>query len=792
MKLVNNNAFKMLKVVFARALAATGIVLALAAILVVKKHREAEAFLDHIDLQARNTSGATFYAAKKRLFVGESLAIAGLIEYLRSVNFVQSDQQDRPGSYYRRGRDTLVITPGLAEFQPVTVRFKHNRIAVIEVSATPLNATSGNVSETTIEPEPIGAFITSINGDDASRMFVRRYALQFDDFAGSDLFFAILASEDSTFLSHGGTRFERILMNLLGRQKGGASSITAQVIKNAISLDRTHSVMRKLDELFLASALEHRTSKEDILTLYVNHVFLGGGKGSANLYGFRAAAEEYFGKKNIRDLTLNETCILVAMLTQPNDRLDEVKRGDYSQLRKLRDRVLDRLHKCWPDRYPTAVIEAVKLEPVNFVPSRDTEQPMDTLCRGFIGYATQRQPLIDLVNLPPTDYSGLHIYTSVDPDLMRSAQRILTDRLPAIERRFPPVQLGGCAGRSDRLLGAIIALDPKTGEIITMSGGAGGRDGVQYSRFALNALGSPASVIKLFWAVKALAEASLPNGERYTAASNLNPTGASLNGWQPSLGLAGSGRPRVKLAISADDFAVYTLNLIDAENGRNFYHAVTGNTITSVSGQWAVGFGAGTELSPLRMARACTIFGNNGRLTEPNAIGEVFLDGKAIDFRRRPANQVIEPGASYITTQMMRSVLGYGPDGVRGTARQAFARTGLSLDDIEMGAKTGSGPDSVWMISVSPKLVTVVMLAYQCHSQIKNSQEMYSRDTAALIWAEFIRSVRRFRPDLLTGKFDIPSNIVTVNIDPITGCRSEGPRTIKEFFIEGTEPAPCR
>jgi hypothetical protein len=68
---------------------------------------------------------------------------------------------------------------------------------------------------------------------------------------------------------------------------------------------------------------------------------------------------------------------------------------------------------------------------------------------------------------------------------------------------------------------------------------------------------------------------------------------------------------------------------------------------------------------------------------------------------------------------------------------------------------------------------------------------MYSKDTAAFIWAEFIRSVHRSRPDLLSGSFDKPGNVVSVDIDSMNGCRSNGPRSINEFFIDGTEPPPC-
>jgi membrane peptidoglycan carboxypeptidase len=790
MKLINK-IYHWAKSSSLHALVFTGILLALATLYVQKKHAQAEAFLDQIDLQARNTSGATFYANKKKLFVGQELGRSEVIGYLKSSNFAQSEQADRPGCYRLKGNDTLIITPRLAEFQPVTLTFKHNRVARIQEAATQLSPTSGDVVETTIEPEALGAFITSINGEEESQMFVRRYTVQFEDLRDTYLFYAILASEDTQFMSHDGTRFDRILINLLRRHHGG-SSITIQVIKNAVSLDKTRAVMRKVDEIFLASSLEHRMSKENILTLYVNDVFLGGGRGSANLYGFLAAADEYFGKKSIRGLTLSEACTLVAMLPKPNVFLNEAARGDYSQLTEWRDRILRRLFENWPDKYPAAFVEAARTEEVRFNLRGYTEQPMDIVCRGFIEYAKQQQPLVDLGTLSPAEYSGLHIYTSVDPDLMRECQRILAERLPAIERRFPPLKPGGCGGQSDRLLGAIVALNPQTGEIIAMSGGAGGKDGVQYSKFALNAADSPASTIKPFWVVKALAQAMLPNGTRFTAASIVDPTNATLNSWRPTSGLGGVGRPRTKLAASADDFAVYTLSLVGFEKGKRFYETLTGNTITSSSGQLSVGFGAGTEVSPLHLARAYTIFGTNGRLTEPTPISEVYLDGKVVDFKHKPANQVIDPGAAFITTQLMRSVLGYGVDGLKGTARSAFARTGLSIYQIEMAGKTGSGPNSVWMISVSPKLVTAVLLTYQCHSEIKGSREMYSRDTAAQVWAEFIKSVRRLRPDLLEGKFLKPNNVIEVEINPTIGCGANGPGSVEEFFINGSEPVPCK
>lgn len=708
--------------VFLRAHIIAGLVLGCAALYVVKRHAEAKYFLSQIDLRARNSSGASFYANKKKLSVGQRLSLADVRQHLESTNFALSDD-GQPGSYSIHDGDTLQINPRLPEFQPVRIKFSRGRISKIHISETQLNSMSGEVIETTIEPIPLGAFILSIDGDEHSKMFVRRYTVQFPDVAQTDLFRAVLASEDTLFMQHNGTRFDRILKNMLPGRSAGGSSITAQVIKNAVSLDKTHAVTRKVDELFLASALEQELSKEEIFTLYANNVFLGGGKGWPNVYGFLAAAEEYYGKRSLTDLTLAETCTLVAMLPQPNAFLNQVKRGDYEKLTESRNRVLKRLNETWPDKYSKAVIEAAQQVPLQLASQQYVEQPLDVLSRPFIDYATGKQPLLDLEALPPTEYSGLHFYTSIDPDLMQAAQKIIRDRIPSIQRRFPPLKTNGCNGQQDRLLGAIVAINPTSGEITAMSGGAGGDDSVKYAKFALNAREAPASTIKPLWLALALAEGKVSGDE-----------------------------PRAKLAVSDDDYFKDLLRLVGVEDCKKLFERLTGNAVASPGDQLALGFGSGTEVSPLIWAKAFTIF-NDGSMIDPRPISHVYLDGKEIPVRARPATNMIDPHVAYMTTQMMRSVLGFGANGSNGTARHAFSKTGLHADEVEMGGKTGSGPSGVWMMSVSPKLVVAVLLTYQCHSEIKNARLMYSSDTAAMIWADFIKAVQKYRPDLISGRF---------------------------------------
>jgi membrane carboxypeptidase/penicillin-binding protein len=93
------------------------------------------------------------------------------------------------------------------------------------------------------------------------------------------------------------------------------------------------------------------------------------------------------------------------------------------------------------------------------------------------------------------------------------------------------------------------------------------------------------------------------------------------------------------------------------------------------------------------------------------------------------------------------------------------------------------------MVSVSPRLIIVTWLGYQCHSDIQNYEKLYSSDTAAAVWAEFLKSVNKYRPDLLAGSFEQPNGVREAVVDPAHGCLSE--RGVSEFFKESAMPAPC-
>ncbi len=764
---------------YLRALVFTSAAVTVVAVYVALRVIAANAMLDRVDFSTRHASGATFYAAKKRVFVGQAISRKQIADHLQGIGFTYTAaplespaESPQPGSYWFSASDSLVVEPRLSEFKRLRITFGGRRI--VSLSETDRAGEPDlPVLESALEPEPLGTFVLSINGDARSRMFVRREAIQFADLASTHLYYALIASEDSLFLIHNGTRFDRILRSLLIDGYGGGSSITAQVVKNAVSLNRTRALPRKIDEIFLAAALESRFSKARILELYANHVFLGGETGSPNVYGFLAAAREYFGKSALADLSLSESATLVAMLPQPTRFLHEARGGNYRALTAQRDRVLRRLVDVWPDRYSNTTVAPARQESLQFVSPTRAERELDVLSRAFVGYASRQQPLVELEGLPAEEYSGLHVYTSIDPELMREAQRILEGAIPAIERRYPPVGGRTCRDGNDRMLGALVAVHPATGEILTMAGGAGGPGGVQYARFALNALAAPASTVKPFFVTQALEHG-------YTAASLVKPASGS-----------GQSRMRTLLARSDRRLGLSLLDFMGAAEAVGIYRKVTGLPVQASEAEaLAMGAAPGSEISVLGLARAYTLFANNGLIRQLEPIGEVYLDGRPVDFKRKTAIRAADPAASFITVQMMRSVLGHGEDGAQGTARYSFRQTGLPAD-ASIGGKTGSGAHEVWMVSVSPRLVVAVLLTYRCHSPIQNAENLFASDTVAPIWAAFIDSVRRWRPDLLAGEFEMPKDVVLTRIDPATGCLSNESGSIFEYFVRGAKTSPC-
>jgi membrane peptidoglycan carboxypeptidase len=748
----------------------------------------AVSFVARTDLHARgDISGGVFYASPKRVFAGQPLTRDELVTHLKAIGFVESDEAGSRGTYRLDDRDGIVVNSRLNELPSFSATFKKGRVLRVR------GAAGEEVGGALVEPEALATFVRTFEGEEeAKRFLARRRVISADEIVGSNLFFAIMGAEDHTFMSHRGVRFFHLM--LAPFQRRGGSTISMQVVKNALTLDASNSVLRKLKEIYLATALEGRMSKEEIFQIYSNHAYLGFISGGVALYGYAAAAEEYFGKRDVRSLTLGEACVLAGMTHRPNRYLRQILRGDYSKITERRDWVLARLHEEWPERFTVEVVEAARREPVRFVFSSRLapETQLDKIGAEFVEFARLHRAAVPLDSLPPTEFSGAHGFTTIDADLMRAAQHALGVRLPEFQRRYPPVVEATGRPAEDRLLGAVIAMNPRTGEIITMVGGAGGRDGEQYSSIALNAVSAPASTFKGPEFAQALDVARMPDGRPFTASSLVTPSEGRVGGWSPRMGVGAPCRARRCLSRSDDGFAAFVMSLIGLKRGAEFYGSLTGAQASPLTGKLAIGFGDHLEISPLRQALAYSIFANDGAVVEPRAVSSLYLNGSPVALPTpQPGRPAVSPQSAFISAQVLRSVVGWGPDGDAGTASHVPFASGYlrAHPDVELGAKSGSGPHGTWLVSVGPNLVVAAWSGYEHHSMFGKQGEALASGTAALLWSDFMTEVAKSRPDLLGGRFRRPEGVREAVVDAARGCLSE--HGIVEFFKENAMPAPC-
>lgn len=277
----------------------------------------------------------------------------------------------------------------------------------------------------------------------------RRVFIDFADMP-KQLVNAFVAAEDQHFWSHPGIDILGIIrasvnngMRLLGfnTKFTGASTITQQVAKNFfLTSDRT--ISRKVKEAILALRLERSFSKEHIMTLYLNEIFLG-----ARAYGVGSAALMYFNKP-VKDLTLSECAFLASLPKAPNDRSRAEDRRNYV-LRRMVD-----------DGYITQqqAVEAMA-EPLNINSGFTAQMEAD-----FQYFAEDvRRKLLDKIGRDTLYNDGLYIKTTIVPEYQRAAAAALAKELDAFNKNKPE--------NAPKLQGAIIAMNPHTGRVLAMTGG---------------------------------------------------------------------------------------------------------------------------------------------------------------------------------------------------------------------------------------------------------------------------------------------------------------------------------
>ena len=357
---------------------------------------------------------------------------------------------------------------------------------------------------------------------------------------------ALISVEDQRFYEHGAVDVRRIFSAALAdvarrRAAQGASTLTQQLARASFLTPR-RTLRRKLQEVVLATRIERQYSKHDILELYVNRVYFGNG-----LWGIEAASLGYFGK-HASDLTLPEAALLAGLVKSPSTLAPTT---DLERATRRRNVVLQTMLDANLIDRPTW--ERARKARVTLHDALTTEG-----AHGAYFFEEVRRALVDRFDIDRVYSGGLRVYSTIDPAMQAAADEAVRTSLEELEGQRGPAK-GEAGPQAEPLQAALIAIDPRTGEVRALVGGRN----FAASPFdrAMQAHRQPGSAFKPF-----VFAAALEAG--YTQASVINhldePIATLKGAWLPDDGHAGESALDLRnaLRISSNRAAIRLLQKV--------------------------------------------------------------------------------------------------------------------------------------------------------------------------------------------------------------------------------------
>jgi len=574
------------------------------------------------------------------------------------------------------------------------------------------------------------------------------------------LIFAVLAAEDSRFYQHHGIDLRGIARafatNLRhGSVRQGGSTLTQQLAKNYfLTAERTLS--RKLKEMLIALIIELNYDKNEILEIYLNEIYLGQ-KGSVSINGIGEAADFYFGKPVSR-LSRAEAATLAGMIKAPN-RYSPYHHPE--DCRRRRNFVLRAMHrKGWLTREQLQA---------------DLQQPVQTV--GYAVYGKKAPYFVDyLAQQLKTLYrpevltsEGLAIYTTLDTQVQAAAENALAKGLARLERLKPELRR---QAPDQRLQGAIIVMQPRTGYILAMVGGRNYSQS-QFNRI-VQARRQPGSAFKPFVYLSSL--------DKFTPVSMLSnqPRTYTVEGkpWEPK-----NFEPVTRYTVTMREALSLSFNLATVdlalktgldhvvETARRFHFS------TPLKPYPSLALGA-FEVIPLELARAYCVFAADGVQPHPLSLKSVVDEnGRTLKQKNLQIQRLIPPSKAFIITSMLQSVVSVG------TAR-SLKEFGISWP---VAGKTGTTNNfrDAWFVGYTPDILALVWVGFDNGDSI-----LATGASAALpIWADLMTAI----PGYISGaQFNVPPGVQKRLICPVTGLlavENACPDPVEEYFLAENVPA---
>ena len=605
---------------------------------------------------------------------------------------------------------------------------------------------------------------TSIIYDGQSDMVTRLHGVQDRTWVSiSELqpstVYAFISAEDARFFEHEGVDIIRIAGAIVADIKAGsyvqgASTISQQLIKLS-HLTSEKTISRKAEEAALAYEMERQYSKEDILEMYLNYVYFGGG-----YYGIEAAAKGYFGV-HASDLTLDQSAMLAGILKSPSGYAPHI---NYAASINRRNNIL-RLMRDYGYITDDEKKQASAGRPTILHDKREE----------YSGYytdaVTKSAAALMGITVDELIRGGYSIYSAMDSDIQHYCEEMFKNG-----ELFP----------AEDSEAAIVVLEPSTGMVVAMVGGRSYTGGISFNR-ATDIRRQPGSVIK-----PVIAYAPAFEYLNYTAADMILDEETTFADYTPSnYGNKYYGWVTVREAVtkSLNVPAVKTLSAVGVYRAKDFAKRC-GIEFDDKDDSLALALGGFTYgVSPLQIAGAYSCFASGGIYNTPTLIKKITdRNGLTVYEYRQDSRRVMSEANAYILTSMLKSVV------TEGTGHR------LNTLDIPIAGKTGTvglanGNRDAWMAGYTPEYTAVVWQGYDSDRLGLLPSSATGGTYPALMLYELFNHIY---PDGRSGDFEKPESVKQYSIDAKTlkkqhkvvlaNAMTPQSSRVTEYFTEETAP----
>lgn len=665
-----------------------------------------------------------------------------------------------------------------------------------------------NEIETGAKVVDIPTRIYDRNGEIIGEFFEEKREIVPFDFIPSYIINGVIASEDRDFYNHKGISYQGIfrafvknIINLHVVQ--GGSTLTQQLAK-VLFTDMERNLKRKIYEVYCATAIERLYDKEDILSMYLNLIYFGYGA-----YGVESASKMFFGK-SVRELDLVESMMIIATISNPKIYSPLSNLGN--SLKKTR-RILESYSEAGyvkPDNLDLMFNEFKKKWGVVY----ENGKPVKSKIAGFIYSSNRinlapffnekiRRDLVERFGEESVKKGGLSVYTTIDRQKQEAANRSLKKGV-ASQRAYHekvsrvlknPVAATKEYDKSKNIEGALVSLNPFTGEIISYVGGYEFTTDNQID--CVNQIRrQPGSSIKPLVYASAIENRKITPSTMFadkliTYDKNYTPKNYSNT-------YSGDVIIRQALIKSLNTVAVQVLDRTGYDTVFSYIErslALDSGIMKNRFGR-TLSFALGAyELSPLENAALQSILINGGDAVIPYGIkvvkdynGNIIWDNEkeilsAVESLRKNTGRIIDPAAARVTISMLEGVKEQ-----ESSVHWLVKKYGINFP---CAGKTGTSSDYIdaWFIGYNQDLVTAIWIGNKSGA-VSLGDGRSASAVAGPVWGEYVSDIYRDKkpPDFRNDIDNLTSETICIVSGDVAGRGGECPVTAIQFYYSGSEP----